>query len=183
MKKILVLFVVLCHIAYAKNIVLATNNQLNYETYMQKLIQLINSKKPKAPFAAMIIDSNSGKILCTSVNTQVEILNPINQAEVNAISACGQKYGKQLSWNDTTLVTTAAPSIMAMGAIIIRGIGKVVYGTSIKYLIDHNWQQIKIDPEEIEERSFYRHKVTLVGGILASKTNLLYKDGPPQVNF
>jgi tRNA(adenine34) deaminase len=154
-----------------------------YEKDMWQLIQLIKTAKPKAPFAAMIIDNSSNKILCTSVNNQVERDNAINQAEINAIDMCSKQYGKKILWNNVTLITTAAPSVMAMGAIIIRGISNVVYGTSIDYLIAHKWQQIKINPEEIEVRSYYMHKVTIIGGVLAKQTNLLYRNGPPNVSF
>ena len=70
--------------------------------------------------------------------------------EVNAITNCANSQPFDPSkWHDYTLYTTAEPCPMCQGAIEWSHIGRVVYGTSIPFLMDHGWGQIGIRSHEV----------------------------------
>ncbi|MCX8514404.1 MAG: cytidine/deoxycytidylate deaminase [Pseudomonadota bacterium] len=162
------------NLSYAQNITSTTVSAQspNYNYDMLKLVNLVKTSKPDFPFAAMIIDNSSGKILCINTNQNDKALNLNIHAEIMTIYSCAKKY-KNINWQNTTLITTAAPCAMCMGTIIYTGISKVVYGTSISYLNKHYGNQIEINPEKIAQKSQF-NKVTVIGGVMASQTNLLY---------
>lgn len=168
MKKLLFTFLI-----FISGTVYATSNNVNYDNYMLKLVQIAKASNPTYPFAAMIIDNKTGIILCTGVNKVGAKHNPILHGEIDATNECVIKYGKKINWSTSTLLTTAEPCPMCMSAIIWAGISKVVYGTSIKYLSEHKWKQIEISSEEIARMTPFQ-KVTIIGGIMESQTNLLF---------
>ena len=166
MKKLLFIFLI-----FISGAVCATSNNVNYNNYMSKLVQMAKASNPTYPFAAMIIDNKTGKILCTGINKVGA--NPMLHGEMDAINECVIKYGKKMNWSASTLLTTAEPCPMCMSAIIWAGISKVVYGTSIKYLSEHKWKQIEIWSEEVARRASFQ-KVTIVSGVMESQTNQLF---------
>ncbi len=148
-------------------------SQVDYNKDMQQLIKLAKTKNSKYPFAAMIIDNNTGNILCTGINSTSSEGNPTSHGEIVAINNCSKKYGKNIDWKNTTLITTAEPCPMCMSAIIWAMISKVVYGTSIKYLSTHGWRQIDIDSSTIVSKESFS-KVNIIRGVMESQTNLLF---------
>ena len=143
-----------------------------YEVYMKQLILLAKERNPDAPFAAMIINNKNNKILCTGVNHTSD--NPMYHGEVDAINNCVKKFDNQVDWNQTTLITTAEPCPMCMGAIIWTGISNVVYGTSIDTLSTLGWRQINIpsgDMVSVQNVS----KVSIKAHVLRDETDALFK--------
>lgn len=143
-----------------------------YSYYMNILIKEAH-KNTKFPFAAMIVDKNTGKILSIGVNTQSA--NPTYHGEIVAINNCVKKY-PHINWKNTILITTGEPCPMCMSAIIWAGISEVVYATSIAYLNAHHWHQINISSQEvINSAPFYHGKV--IGGVLHEKTDPMFNVG------
>lgn len=146
-----------------------------YVPYMRQLIQLAHDNPQTAPFTAMIIDRETGKVLCTGVNNSKA--NPTWHGEIRAIDNCAEK-NPHLDWTKTALITTGEPCPMCIGAIIWSQIPLVIYGTSIQFLSDHHWNQIQIHSNEVAKRSpFYQ-------GIIYSEvdheeTDKLFEKLPP----
>ena len=141
---------------------------------MQDLISYAKEKNPQFPFAAMIIETDSGKEICRGINNSSS--NPTLHGEIAVINNCVESYGNHnLNWPSLTLITTAEPCPMCQGAIIWSGIGKIVYGTSIKTLIKKGWRQINITSKEICERSNF-NKPEVIGDVLNEQTDLLFID-------
>lgn len=141
-----------------------------YEPYMKQLIKLSN-KNPRYPFAAMIIDNNTGTILCDGVNSSS---NPTYHGEMLAIKHCLAKYPKY-NWAKTTLITDAEPCAMCSGAIVWTNISKIVYGTSVTFFVKHGWNQINIRAESVIKGSPF-YKGTVIGGILHQETDRLFAE-------
>jgi guanine deaminase len=78
------------------------------------------------PFGAAIIDQN-GKIISVSSNSVLKDHDPTAHAEMNAIRQAGEKLGTH-DLTGCTLVTTAYPCPMCLGAIIWANIKHVIYG-------------------------------------------------------
>ncbi len=74
----------------------AQETSLNYEPYMKTLIVHAKKHNPAFPFAAMIIDSNTGKELCRGINHSTD--NPTYHGEIDAINQCIKQYGNSLDW-------------------------------------------------------------------------------------
>jgi tRNA(adenine34) deaminase len=140
---------------------------------MRELIKYAKENNPEYPFAAMIVETKSGKEICRGINNSIS--NPTLHGEIATINNCVYYGRNNLDWSNLTLITTAEPCPMCQGAIIWTGIGKVVYGTSIQHLIEKGWRQINITSEEVCSRSNF-NKPEIIGGVLAEKTNALFVD-------
>ena len=175
--------------------------------FMERAIELAVAAQRSggAPYGALIVDPrNGGRIVAEGANDAAR--NPIWHGEMAAItnlsalldsetllpadlgvfasssSASASASTKSLSSvyavaPGLELYTTAEPCSMCMSAIAWSGFGKVVYGTSVPYLIAHGVRQIDIRAAAIEARSGVVTKgrgVVVEGGVLARQTDLLY---------
>ena len=147
--------------------------EIDYEAYMEKLVQLAR-KNPSAPFAAMIIDTETGEILCQGLNYSPQ--NPTYHGEIVALNHCVDAYPYK-NYAGTALITTAEPCSMCASAIVWAGIPEIVYGTSIPFVVEQGWGQIEIRAEQVmaASASFYTGKV--VGGVLRAQTDPLFVRG------
>jgi tRNA(adenine34) deaminase len=144
------------------------------EHKMTELITYAKEKNPLFPFATMVVDTKTGKEICRGINSSAS--NPTLHGEIAAINNCVNSYAQHgVDWTNLTLITTAEPCPMCQGAIIWAGIERVVYGTSIKHLIDKGWRQIEISSEEVCSRSNF-NKPKIIGGMLSNKTDPLFID-------
>lgn len=141
----------------------------NPEHYMRLAIsQAVKNKK--APFGAIIADKKTGFVCGRGVNASDE--NPTYHAEIVAINQC-VKDNPHMDRSKLTLYTTAEPCPMCQAAIVWSNISAVVYATSIDYLANTGWNQIKIPAQEINKQAgFYKGHIR--GGVLAEKTNLMF---------
>ena len=144
-----------------------------YEYYMEILVNLAK-KNPSAPFAAMIVDANSGEILCQGLNNSPE--NPTLHGEVVAINNFSRLFPYR-RFQDTILITTAETCPMCASAIVWAKISTMVYGTSIPFLTENGWGQIQIRAEEVFRQSSSFFKGKIVGGVLHEKTDPLFIRG------
>ncbi len=138
--------------------------------YMQMAINLAK-KNPKAPFAAIIVDHVTGKVLAEGFNASQ--INPTFHGEMVAINRCIKKY-PHIDWSTVTLYTTAEPCPMCQSAIVWAKIPRVVFATSMAYLISHGWKQINISASEVNHQSPF-YKGTITGGMLADESNVLFE--------
>ncbi len=137
--------------------------------YMQIAMQLAKHN-PKAPFAALIVDNETGKIIAEGLNASK--INPTYHGEMVAINNCARKY-PNINWSKVTLYTTAEPCSMCQSAIAWAGISRMVFATSIEYLKTHGWNQIDISAAEVNRKAGF-YKGTISGGVLAEKTDALF---------
>ncbi len=144
---------------------------INYAHHMQKLVDIAQNSTAKTPFAAMIVDNKSGKILC--IDTNPGTYSPIDHGEIEAIRNCSDKYQEKMRWRNTTLISTAEPCPMCQGAISWANISTVVYGTSIPYLIENGWRQLSLRAYEVARRSTF-NRTKIIGGVLAAQTDPLF---------
>lgn len=139
------------------------------EYYMKIAIDLAKTN-PRAPFAALIVDNKTGEILSKGLNASK--VNPTFHGEMVAINNCVKKH-PHVDWSQVTLYTTAESCSMCQSAIVWAKIPRVVFGTSFEYLIGHGWNQINIHASEVNKRSPF-YKGTITGGVMASKSNVLF---------
>lgn len=143
--------------------------ELDHERYMQQAIDLA-AHVLERPFATVIVDRVTGEVIAEGWNRSDE--NPTWHGEIDAINRLIAN-GSTIDCSKLVLYTTAEPCPMCQGAILWAGIGSVVFGTSIRFLIDIGWRQIDIQAEEVVRRS-PGWRCLVVGGVLESECNDLF---------
>ncbi len=145
------------------------NLDLDHDSSMREAIALAGNV-PEAPFGAVIVDRDTGKIL--SEGWSKTSVNPTWHGEIDAINTLASSSvcckGKSL-----ILYTTAEPCPMCQGAILWTGIETVVFGTSIRSLQRLGWRQIDILAEEVVRRS-PAWNCTLIGGVMERECDALF---------
>lgn len=164
MKKILLTVIIL----FAQTIHTSNAKQTD-AYYMQAAIEAAK-ENPSAPFGAVIVDNKTGEILARGVNASAK--NPTLHGEIAAINNLAQSH-PDVDWKTVTLYTTAEPCSKCQSAIVWAGISRVVFATSIDYLIAHGWHQITIPSAYINSKATF-YKGTITGGVLADKTDPLF---------
>ena len=126
---------------------------------------------PDRPFAAVIVDRGTGEVVAEGWNRSDE--NPTWHGEIDAINRLVAS-GTGIDRPELVLYTTAEPCPMCQGAVLWAGIGAVVFGTSIRFLVDTGWRQIDIPAEEVVRRSPPGGGVRSSGGCLEGECNELF---------
>jgi tRNA(Arg) A34 adenosine deaminase TadA len=122
------------------------------------------------PFAAVITNAASGKILAKGVNNSAA--NPTLHGEIACVNHYVEQYGNN-NWSNLILYTTGEPCPMCMGALIWAGIGGVVYASSCKAIAKSGIDQIDISAKEVIAAShFWRPE--LLGGVLEKECDALF---------
>lgn len=142
---------------------------LDHEHYMRRAIALA-AHVPDRPFAAAIVDRDTGEVVAEGWNKSEE--NPTWHGEIDAINRLVAS-GNRIDGSRLVLYTTAEPCPMCQGAILWAGIGAVVFGTSIRFLLDVGCRQIDVPADEVVRRS-PGWRCTVVGGVLESECNELF---------
>lgn len=144
---------------------------MNHEKFMHEA--LIEAKKGDLPYGAIIVKDD--EILIRSHNTAQTDNDVAAHAEINALRAFTHKYGYSLdALEGKILYTTCEPCPMCAAACVWSGVSRVVFGASIKQLIDLDTKQIDISCATIAEKSFQNMEV--IGGILADECLELFKN-------
>lgn len=143
--------------------------ELDHQRYMRRAIDL-TANVPELPFAAVIVHGESGEIVAEGWNKSS--LNPTWHGEIDAINNL-VRADRGADGGELILYTTAEPCPMCMGAILWSGIDKVVFGSSIRFLLDTGWRQLDISAQEVADRS-PGWRCTVISGVLESECNELF---------
>ena len=142
---------------------------VDHERYMRRAIELGRTIS-RLPFGAVIVDGQSGVILGEGWNRTDE--SPIWPGEMAAIENVSKQHCKG-DWRHLLLYTTAEPCAMCQGAIGWAGIGTVIFGSSIGFLMHKGWWQINISAAEIASRTPFS-ACQIIGGVLEMECNQLF---------
>lgn len=142
---------------------------LDDEHYMRRAIEL-TAHCPTLPFAAVVVDRRTGEVLAEGWNRAEE--NPLLHAEVVALTALAARRPRP-DGRDLVLYATAEPCPMCLGAVLWAGVGRVVFGTGIRLLLDTGWQQIDLSAAEVAARAVGM-SCEVVGGVLTSECDELF---------
>ncbi|MBZ3901210.1 nucleoside deaminase [Streptomyces scabiei] len=131
-------------------------------------------KNPEWPFGAVIVDSRTGAVLGSGVNSGAD--SPLLHGEVVAMNDYVRRQGNQ-GWAGTTLYTTGEPCSMCMSALAWADVRRVVWASSIDEIRRTDIIQIALSAREVAAaaRSFYTPDL-LLGGVLADHTNQLFRE-------
>jgi len=146
----------------------------SHEHYMRRAIAL-TAHVPELPFGAVIVRQDDGAIMAEGWNRTT--LNPTWHGEIDAINAL-YKSNRKVDGRRLVLYTTAEPCVMCMAALCWSGIATIVYGTSVRFLRAHGWQQFDLETEEVV-RGSPGWEGTILGGVLRDECDALFRAGPP----
>ena len=127
----------------------------------------LSSPCPFAAFGSVIVNHTGtglGEEICIGANSNSALGNPTLHGEIAAINNCslelqGPRFNmtpaQSLAAMKTfSLYTNAESCPMCASAIRWAGFREYIYGTSIDYLIEKGWGQIRISSMEIFRQSF-----------------------------
>ncbi|RCH90830.1 hypothetical protein CU097_009144 [Rhizopus azygosporus] len=149
------------------------------ECYMKIALDYALIHNPQFPFGALIVDHTKNDISCYGANSNKK--NRLLHGETAAFWNCTELYPSPtnndmtdpgLNWTDQTLYTTGEPCPMCASQSIYRGVGRVVWGTSIPDLNKSGREQIMIRMEQVIQSAKLganrpNNKIpTVTGGIL-----------------
>lgn len=141
-----------------------------------------------APFATVLVNhsdtstSPTGEEICIGINSNSAHGNPTLHGEIAAINNCSlELQGPRFNLTATqalaafpqlSLYTNAESCPMCASAIRWAGIKEYIYGTSIDYLIEKGWGQIRIASLEVFQESFdLPYQARLMAEVLTNETD------------
>ncbi|BEJ12653.1 hypothetical protein CspHIS471_0211130 [Cutaneotrichosporon sp. HIS471] len=100
-------------------------------------------------YGSVIVNATSNEILCQGYNSQLQLGDPTEHGEVNAIRNCVRRFSSlgwtplEIAeiWPQSWIYTTAEPCPMCGTTILQAGFRRVVYGTSSPSLISLGWTE------------------------------------------
>ncbi len=141
---------------------------MTHEEFMRLAIE--EAKKGDYPYGAVIV--KNGEVIAKGHNTTIRSNDPTAHAEINAIRDATAKI-KKSSLEGCTLYATCEPCSMCVSACIWAGISTIVFGVSIKDILDVTEKQVNVSCEDIISKGFVDIKV--VKGVLREECMKLYK--------
>jgi len=144
-------------------------NDSEHERYMRRAIELTENC-PALPFGAVLVHRPTGRVVAEGWNRTDE--NPTWHGEIDAINRLAAS-GLAVDPVELALYATAEPCPMCQAAALFTGIGRVVFGVSIRFLADTGWDQIDIPAAEVVRRS-PAFRCEVVGGVLEDECRELF---------
>jgi tRNA(Arg) A34 adenosine deaminase TadA len=136
---------------HASNLNLSNMND-RHSVRMNQLVQFTASSLETgfpSPFGCAIYDELNDALVASAYDTVMEMCDPTNHAEINAIRAATRKL-QRLSLRGYTLYSTCEPCPMYMSACIWAEIDTVVLGASTIEDADPYWPQASdMSPQEL----------------------------------
>nr|WP_298415915.1 tRNA adenosine(34) deaminase TadA [uncultured Halomonas sp.] len=137
------------------------------EFYMHRALDQARQalKAGEVPVGAVLVDSR-GEIIGSGHNAPISRCDPSAHAEIQALRDAAQRLGNY-RLDDCTLYVTLEPCMMCSGAIIHARLARLVYGAA------------EAQTGMVESRAnliaqpWHNHRVTVVGGVLASRSKKL----------
>jgi tRNA(Arg) A34 adenosine deaminase TadA len=132
-----------------------------------KLLADYASVNKNYPFGAVLVDGNQN-VICGAEDTQLVNEDMTEHAVMNLVRKVAKmKYPKEKLW-ECTLYTTIEPCMMCAGAIVLLGVGNVVYGCSNDrmhqlnngYFYKGNGHKINVNGPLLEEECEFVHRIT-----------------------
>jgi tRNA(Arg) A34 adenosine deaminase TadA len=143
--------------------------ELDHARYMARAVALA-ARVPDRPFAAVVVDRDTGAVVAEGWNESAN--NPTRHGEMvalnNWVASAGRGDPSRL-----VLYSTAEPCPMCQGAIVWTGVGAVVFGTSIRFLLETGWEQIDIPAAEVVRRT-PGCRCSVTGGVMVAECDELF---------
>ena len=145
---------------------------MNNEYFMMEAIALaeIALKEGEFPVGSILVHKNEILATGTRKGTAGNFANEVDHAEIMALrNLAGRKEFNEINRQEMTLYCTMEPCLMCFGAILLSGIGEIVYAFE-----DVMGGGTKIDLKYLSP--LYRErKLSVIPGILRNKSLEIFK--------
>lgn len=148
---------------------------IEHDRYMTRAIELALEHTPDSPFAAVLIDTESGEILAEGYDRSSE--SPLLHGEMDALNRYFAS-DRNVPLERLQLYTTAEPCPMCAGALYWARIPKVIFGTKVGTLKRLDWDQIDVPAGELMRKAQYP-RLRVVGPVMESECNRLFTESRP----
>lgn len=148
---------------------------IEHDRYMTRAIELALEHTPDSPFAAVLIDTESGEILAEGYDRSSE--SPLLHGEMDALNRYFAS-DRNVPLERLQLYTTAEPCPMCAGALYWARIPKVIFGTKVGTLKRLDWDQIDVPAGELMRKAQYP-RLQVVGPVMESECNRLFTESRP----
>jgi tRNA(adenine34) deaminase len=141
---------------------------MNDERHMRRAVELAGNN-PALPFGAVIVDRRTGEVVAEGWNRGD---SPLLHGEIDALNRLFETV-RPPDAGELVRYTTAEPCPMCMGAILWAGVSRVVFGSSIGFLLAVGWKQIDISAEAVAAK-WTGPACEVAGGVLATECDELF---------
>jgi tRNA(adenine34) deaminase len=142
-----------------------------WDTAMRRAIEIAG--RSHSPFGSVICRADHPEsILFEGANTSAQ--DPTGHAEVNVLRAMASA-GQVDSARDFVMVTTAEPCPMCAAACWWAEVGTIVFGTSIRSLLEAGWKQLDVPCRELFAHSRGIEPPAVFGPWRSEWTDPLYR--------
>jgi tRNA(adenine34) deaminase len=143
---------------------------MDYEHYMRKALDLAREALSAGEFPVGCVLVYQDRILATGSRTgsSGDFPNEIDHAEIVALR-CLAGIGEKIDHKKITLFSTMEPCLMCLGAVVLSGIGEIVYAYE-----DVMGGCMRCDLQALSP--LYRnHKISIVANVLRGESLELFK--------
>jgi tRNA(adenine34) deaminase len=143
---------------------------MDYEHFMGKALDQARKALSAGEFPVGCVIVYQGQILATGsrIGTIGDCPNEIDHAEIIALKHFSE-IATKMDKNRASLFTTLEPCLMCMGALILSGIGEIVYAYEDVMGGGTSCDVTKLNP------LYKNHPVTIVSNILRQESLELFK--------
>jgi tRNA(adenine34) deaminase len=127
--------------------------------------KLAYSKK-EVPVGAVLVKND--EVISYSHNQSISKNDPSGHAEMNVLRDAA-KIMNNYRLNGTSLYVTLEPCLMCFGACIHARIDRLIFST------EDQKSGVVINNLNLQEESFFNHKISITSGILAAESSELLK--------
>jgi len=152
---------------------------MNYEYFMEKVLILAEKALSKGEFPVGCVIVYENKVLASGsrIHSKGSIINETDHAEIIALQQLA--YKKDIEKNKVSVFCNLEPCLMCYGALILSGIGEIVYAYEDVMGGGTSCDLSKLNP-------LYKNtEVSLTPNILRSKSLTLFKTyfSNPETNY
>ncbi|MFO7666526.1 MAG: nucleoside deaminase [Desulfobacterales bacterium] len=145
---------------------------MNHEYYMKEALGLAETalKEGEFPVGAILVFKNEILATGTRKGTAGDLANEVDHAEITALrNLAGRKDFDGIDRQKITIYCTMEPCLMCFGAILLSGIGNIVYAYE-----DAMGGGTKIDQKSLSPL-YKESKISIISGILRRESLAIFK--------
>jgi len=152
---------------------------MNYEYFMEKVLILAEKAllKGEFPVGCVMVYENKVLVSGSRIHSKGSVINETDHAEIIALQQLARK--RDIEKNKVSVFCNLEPCLMCYGALILSGIGEIVYAYEDVMGGGTSCDLSKLNP-------LYKNtKVSLTPNILRNKSLTLFKTyfSSPETNY
>lgn len=148
---------------------------IDHNVYMRRAVEIALDNVPEHPFAALLIDRQTGEILAEGYH-QPDV-SPVLHGEMDLLNRYFAS-DRSIPVERLQMYTTAEPCPMCASALYWARVPKVVFGTKVGTLKRLDWDQIDISALDLSRKAVYS-RLDVIGPVLEGECNRLFTDARP----